>query len=443
MSDPLKPIGNTAASLTAPAQAPVSKGSVISTLANTILSNYGKALLLVGAVCFIGYWVTHRKSSGLHNLEPSPALSKDDQNEAREIIREIARHEAVFALVEAKNPGFIAQVEKNLTSSNMDDVRGCRALLEGSHNEFNPIAAFKLGENPWILPTVNSEERNTTILVMDKNYFIAANQQNNRTILTQLGFTDEAILSKQYSLKLTIQENRVIEVIMAGKKMVLQLQQPVAIKFIKAPKMLPTVCAEYTKEQKQFTQILINTLWLNSACENHKADIMYKYRVDSLFSKNDFKKVLEELGELCPTVCPPFSLTFGLSTFKTGAVPSIGSFQALLTSEYVENLDRPNAQFRMDKIIPLLYQKALKITGPNGEWIYPEENIHTQIFQYLYTALNVSGYDLPNRYAIREIYIDTKEVKYTWIEKNSELKSSTHKIVDHSRAIAWKKDEAK
>ncbi|MGD0664269.1 MAG: hypothetical protein ABSA17_00875 [Rhabdochlamydiaceae bacterium] len=537
MSDPLKPIGNTAASLTAPAQTPVSRGSVISTLANTILANYGKALLLVGAVCLIGYWVTYRQGSGSQNqkppsdpskddlrskpenlepspdlskddlrskpenleppsdpskddlsskpqtlepspdlskddlrskpenLEPSPDLSKDDLSsgpqtlepspdlspndldEAREVIREMYRHEAVLALLEEKNPGFVEQVIENLTSSNMDDVRGCRSLLQ-DRDIHNPIAAFKLGENPWILPKINNEEIRTQLKIFqkdgsEKSYYIRSNIQTNRTILTQLGFTDEEFIqsSAKHWLTFIILENQVkgLKILDEEEK---PLPKPVAIEFFKVPNRLPTICKEYTEEQTQFAQILMNTLWLNSLCEKYKANL-YDVYVTALFEANEFTSILGELEKLCLNVCPPFTLAFGENSFKTDAEASIDSFEKLLTDEFVESLDNPiYAQFRMDKVIPFLYRKSIIITGPDGAGICPAQHTHWRLFDSLRTALNVKHNDLPKEETIQEIYIGTNEVKFTWIE-NSESKSSTYPIVDRSIPFIWKNDEAK
>jgi len=236
MSNPPNPIGKTAAAFI---QTPPAKGSVITTLASAILSNYGKILLLVGAACLIRYVVTHLKGPAQQDIEPSSELPQDERQEAKEIIREVARHKDVLALLEQKIPGLRDEIHKNLKSSTMDDVRGCLALLEGP-NDLNVIAAIKLGTNDWILPKGNKQDNCITLIIdgSETLYYMSVNNQITRTLLTQAGVSDAEL--EQYPdndwLTLSINNHQLTEVKGYESKAL-----PLNIEFIHAPKMLPAI----------------------------------------------------------------------------------------------------------------------------------------------------------------------------------------------------------
>jgi hypothetical protein len=236
MNNRSNPIGKTASALiqTAPA-----KGNVITTLASAILSNYGKIVLLLGAACLIRYVVTHLKGPAQQDIEPSSELPENERLQAREIIREVARHKDVLALLEQQIPGLSDEIHKNLKSSTMDDVRGCLALLEGP-NDLNFIAAIKLGTNDWILPKGNKQD-NCITLIMDGSetlYYMSVNNQITRTLLTQAGVTEAEL--EQYTdndwLTLSINNHQLTEVKGYESKTL-----PLSIEFIPAPKMLPVI----------------------------------------------------------------------------------------------------------------------------------------------------------------------------------------------------------
>lgn len=217
MNNRSNPIGKTSTTLI---QTPPAKGSVITTLASAILSNYGKIVLLLGAACLIRYVVTYL------------------QKETVEIIREVERHRDVLALLEKQIPGLLEEIRKNLTSSNMDDVLGCLALLKAP-NDVNLIAAIKLDENHWILPKGNKKDHCLTLIIDgSETHFMSVNNQIIQTILTQAGVLDEelSLAPDNAWLTLSINNHQLTEV--KGYK---SKALPLSIKFIHAPKMLPVV----------------------------------------------------------------------------------------------------------------------------------------------------------------------------------------------------------
>lgn len=235
MNNRSNPIGKTAAALM---QTPPAKGSVITTLASAILSNYGKLVLLLGAACLIRYVVTHLKSPAQQNIEPSSEFTEDQKQEAREIIREVARHKDVLALLEQKIPGLRDEIHKNLTSSNIDDIRSCLAVLEGP-NDLNFIAAIKLGANDWILPKGNKEDHCITLIIDgSESHYMSVNNQIAQAILTQAGVSGKELEQSPENawLALSINNHQLTEVKGYESKAL-----PLNIEFIHAPKMLPVV----------------------------------------------------------------------------------------------------------------------------------------------------------------------------------------------------------
>jgi hypothetical protein len=407
MSSQIKPIGSAAVTLAAPLQTASSRGSVISSLANGILSNYGKILLLVGALCFLRYVVTHRRSSGLQNLEPSSSLPQQHLKEAREIIRELARHEDVLVPLEKKIPGIIAQIQENLTSSNMDDVLGCKKLLIKESRHHNQYAAIKLGENPWILP---KGRRKLGHVKFDYGG-IVANNQVCRTILGQLKLqSSDALPFDSVSIIHLVIENNQVTAVQCRKEdeskigEMIKITSPVAIDFVKAPERLPNICPKYTPDQRLFAQILINTLW--------KLDQLDPSR-DHCFADEDFSGVLTRLKDLCDTAGSPNTLRIGNSTFKSKAEDiNPQFFTVLLTSIYVKNLHTPHcAVFHLNTVMDHLTLGGIKITDYSRS-IYLKHDDYTRFCTSIDQYRGKRDITYPAEADVRQIYLGPKTIDF-------------------------------
>jgi hypothetical protein len=223
--------------------------SVITTLANGVLAHYGKTLvLLLGVGSLAVYYVIYIRKTGLQKLEPSSSLARrvnaDALAEVKKIFEVVPRHQAQFVELEKTIPKLIAHIQKNLISKDIDDIRGCRALLADPGDNPPTIAAIKLGLNrDWILP--KGSRQTARISVGDTGY-LASNKAVCKTILNQLGVkeTDSLSFDLVHSMNLKVENSQVTEIECLNKAGTIigtpiKLPIPFAIDFILAPKIAP------------------------------------------------------------------------------------------------------------------------------------------------------------------------------------------------------------
>jgi hypothetical protein len=429
--------------------------TVITALASAILSNYGKALvLLLGTACVAFYLLREKPSShdpndsalgdekktsskelepavdlGFQHLKPSSELPAEMQVEIQKIITLFARHEVLFIPMEKRLPGLMEEIRRALTSNNFEDIQAWESRLSQS-DEKRPLAGVKLGQHPWIIP--KGEDNFEFTSKGGRNFILITSDQ---TTFRQMGIEEAKIppLDEKFTLMFEVKNNQVIKAYHAIKphEAPLEIDLPkTSIEYVKMPEKMPKIPEKFSPQEKLITQILINTIWLQ--------DNIKRGGLKRALSLESFPKVLNELQSLI-TNHSHFLKYQSTEYHDLIEIPPKVDLDKLL--QFVENKDTPHlAVFQLQAIKDHFSKNGVIIYGPDQRQIFLTMAEYAKLHNNIRDWLDLKKKEFISYEKVQKVYLDEDHVNFTLFGDTREHKYLEAKQYRGNfwRRVTWK-----
>lgn len=424
--------------------------SVITALASAILSNYGKALiLLLGTVCVAFYLLRKKPSSndpgirektssqdleiatkfGFQDLKPSSELTEEEQVKTQNIITLFARHEILFIPLEKKIPGLMGEIRKALTSNNFEHIQAWESRLSRSV-EKKPLAGVKLDNHPWIIP--KGQDTFEFAKQEGKHYIFFT---SDKTTFRQMGMEEAKIPAMDGKIKIVfeIKNNQVIKAYHAIRirEELTEIDFKTSIEYVEMPEKMPTIPAKFSPQQKLLTQILINTIWLQ--------DNIQRGGLKSALYFESFPDVVKEL-QLLITNRSDF-LQYKSTEYKELIeIPPEVNLDELL--QFAKNKDTPHlAVFQLQKVKDHFSKNGVIISGPDNQQIYLPMAEYAKLHTDLRKWLDLKQKELISYEKVQKVYLDKAHAKFTLCGDTREHQYQDPNQSNSSSRVKWKKLE--